>query len=52
MKYEIIYNGKKVNMKWVNENYGTRYAEDLKEEIKRAKPFDTITDGELEVVTW
>lgn len=52
MKYEIIYNGEKVNMKWVAENYGAVYADDLKEEIKNAKPFDTITDGELEVVTW
>ena len=52
MKSEIFYNGEKVSMKWVTENYGEGYARDLKKDIKKAKPFDTITDGELEIVTW
>lgn len=54
MKYEIYFNGKKISMQWISENYGTIYAEELKEEIENAKPFDTITDasGMLEVFTW
>lgn len=54
MKYEIYYNGKKVSMKWVSENYGTMYAKELNDDIKNSKPFDTICDnaGMLEVFIW
>ena len=54
MKYEIYYNGEKVSLKWVCENYGEMYVKELKEEIKTSKPFDTLSDdsGMLEVFTW
>lgn len=54
VKYEIYYNGKKVNMKWVKENYGEMYAESLMNDIKNAdaEHYESIEDGELEIFTW
>lgn len=54
MRYEAYYNGEKVTMKWVAENYGEGYAKELKEEIKNSKPYSTIysEDGLLEIETW
>lgn len=54
MKSEIHFNGEKVTMKWVAENYGEVYAKGLKKEIKNAKPYSTIysEDRMLEIETW
>lgn len=41
---EIWYNGERVSMKWVSENYGTMYTESLKSEIKECNPYTTIYD--------
>lgn len=42
--YEIWYNGERVSIKWVSENYGTMYSESLKSEIKECNPYTTIYD--------